>query len=341
MTTADPRPLVLITGAGGNLGQTLAESLGDAYRVVGLDRKVQDTPFPILPADFASAESIELALHKLRERYGARIASVVHLVAYFDFSNADDPRYRSVNVEGTRHLLRALQAFEVEQFVYAGTMLVHAPCRPGERIDEDQPIDPRWAYPRSKAAAEEAVGQEHGRIPYVILRLAGVYDERSLVPTMAQQFARIYERDVQSYFYSGSTLVGQAMLHREDMLDAFRRTIDRRHALPKGSAILVGEADALGYDALQDRLGALMHGVDDWPTLRVPKHVAAAGLWAQARLEPLIPDAIDKGQPPFVRPFMAEMADDHYALDTRRARDLLGWEPATASWRSCRAWCAP
>ncbi len=327
MTTPDLRPLVLITGAAGNLGQTLALSLGDSYRVVGLDRKARPTPFPILQADFASAASIELALHRLRDAFGARIASVVHLVAYFDFSNADDPRYRSVNVEGTRHLLRALQAFEVEQFVYASTMLVHAPCRPGERIDESHPIDPRWAYPRSKAAAEDVVRQEHGRIPCINLRLAGVYDDQSLVPTMAQQFARIYERDMQSYFYSGSTLVGQAMLHRDDMLDAFRRTIDRRTALPDETAILVGEADAVGYDALQDRLGALMHGVADWPTMQVPKTIAAAGLWAQARLEPVIPDAIDKGEAPFVRPFMAEMADDHYALDTRLARDLLGWEP--------------
>jgi nucleoside-diphosphate-sugar epimerase len=327
MNTPDLRPLVLITGAAGNLGQTLARSLCDTYRVVGLDRMAQESPFPILQADFSSAASIELALHKLRESFGTRIASVVHLVAYFDFSNADDPRYRSVNVEGTRHLLRSLLAFEVEQFVYASTMLVHAPCRPGERIDESYPIGPRWAYPRSKAAAEEVVLQEHGAIPCVNLRLAGVYDEHSLVPTMAEQFARIYERDMQSYFYSGSTLVGQAMLHRDDMLDAFRRTIDRRRTLGSETAILVGEADAIGYDALQDRLGALMHGVDDWTTLQVPKPLAAAGLWAQARLEPLIPDAIDKGQAPFVRPFMAEMADDHYALDTRRARDLLGWEP--------------
>ena len=327
MSAPDLRPLVLITGAGGNLGQTLAESLDVSYRVVGLDRKAQQTSFPVLQADFASAASIDLALHKLRDAFGTRIASVVHLVTYFDFSNADDPRYRSVNVEGTGHLLRALQAFQVDQFIYASTMLVHAPCRPGERIDESQPIDPRWAYPRSKAAAEEVVRREHGRIRYVNLRLAGVYGDRSLVPTMAQQFARIYERDMQSYFYSGSTLVGQAMLHRDDMLDAFRRTIDRRDDLPADAEILVGEADAIGYDALQDRLGALLHGVDDWPTVQVPKPFAAAGLWAQARLEPVIPDAIDKGQAPFVRPFMAEMADDHYALDTRRARDLLGWEP--------------
>ena len=140
-------------------------------------------------------------------------------------------------------------------------MLVHAPCRPGERIDESHPIGPRWAYPKSKAAAEEVVRQEHGAIPCVNLRLAGFYDDHSLVPTMTQQFARIYERDMQSYFYSGSTLVGQAMLHRDDMLDVFRRTIDRRRLLGSETAILIGEADAIGYDALQDRLDALMHGV--------------------------------------------------------------------------------
>ena len=28
-----------------------------------------------------------------------------------------------------------------------------------------------------------------------------------------------------------------------------------------------------------------------------------------------MPDAIDQGEAPFIRPFMIEMADDHYALD--------------------------
>ena len=91
MTTSDSLPLVLITGAAGNLGQTLARSLSDGHRVVGLDRKAQETGFPILQADYASAPSIELALRKIRDAHGGHFASVVHLVAYFDFSNADDP----------------------------------------------------------------------------------------------------------------------------------------------------------------------------------------------------------------------------------------------------------
>ena len=326
-SASDTRPVILITGGTGNLGRSIGQAFRRDYRIVGLDRGRHDADFPVLEADITSDASVSLALHKFREAFGSRIASVIHLIAFFDFTGEDNPLYQSVNVQGTQRLLRLLQDFDVEQFVYASTMLVHAPGSPGERIDENQPIDPRWAYPISKAAAEEVIRADHGHIPYVILRLAGVYDERTMVPTMAQQIARIYEQDFQSYFYSGSTLVGQAMLHREDMVDAFRRTVERRAELPPETEILIGEPDAIGYDALQDELGHHLHGQDDWPTLRLPKVFAAAGAWMQGKLEPVIPDVIDQGEEPFIKPFMVGMADDHYELDIGRARDLLGWEP--------------
>ena len=182
LTSGESRPVVLITGAAGNLGRTLAGALATNYRIVGLDRSTADADYPIFAADFANPAAVELALIRVREQVGARIASVVHLVAYFDQTGEDNPLYQSVNVDGTRNLLRALQAFEVEQFVYASTMLVHAPNRPGEHMDEDQPFDPAYIYPKSKLAAEEAIKADHGHIPYVILRLAGVYDEKSVIP---------------------------------------------------------------------------------------------------------------------------------------------------------------
>ena len=328
LTSSDARPVVLITGAAGNLGRTLAKALAANYRIVGLDRSSADADYPIFAADFANPAAVELALIHVREQVGARIASVVHLVAYFDQTGEDNPLYQTVNVDGTRNLLRALQTFEVEQFVYASTMLVHAPNRPGEHMDEDQPFDPAYIYPRSKLAAEEAIKADHGQIPYVILRLAGVYDEKSVIPTLAQQIARIHGRDFQGYLYAGSPLTGQSLLHKEDMIDAFRRTIDRRAQLPPDTAILIGEPDPMSYDALQDEIGYLIHGAEDWPTLRVPRTLAAAGAWGLAKLEPVIPDAIDLGEEPAVRPYMAMMGNHHYALDIRRARKLLGWEPA-------------
>ena len=330
--TDTPTPIVLVTGASGNLGRSVAKALSPHYQIVGLDKEAREAApgggdYPVLAVDLGTDDSVVAALQGFKAAYGSRIANVVHLAAYFDFTGEDNPLYQSVNVDGTRRLLRALQGFAVEQFLYPSTMLVHAPCRPGELIDEEQPIAPAWAYPRSKAAAEAVVREECGHIASVVLRLAGIYDTHTMVPTMARQMARVYERDLQSHLYAGSLLVGQSALHREDLLDALRRSVDRRGLLPSGTAILIGEAQAMGYGVLQDRLGQLMHGTDDWPTVRLSKPLAAAGAWVQGLLEPLVPDAIDGGKAPFVRPFMVAMADDHYALDIRRAGTLLDWQP--------------
>ena len=130
------KPLVIITGATGNLGRSVAAVLSADYRIVGLDLKAEALTFPVIKVDLASDQSVLEALAQIRARHGGRVASVIHLAAYFDFTGKEHPLYRSVNVEGTRRLLRALQDFEVEQFVYSSTMLVHAPCAPGEQIDE-------------------------------------------------------------------------------------------------------------------------------------------------------------------------------------------------------------
>ena len=113
MSDTDVRPIVLITGATGNLGGSLVATLARNYQIVGLDRSTQDAGFPVFEADFTSDASVDLALRKFRDAFGARIASCIHLVAFFDFSGEDNPLYQSVNVEGTRRLLHALQGFEV------------------------------------------------------------------------------------------------------------------------------------------------------------------------------------------------------------------------------------
>lgn len=324
----DARPLVLITGASGGIGSAVMRSLAPDYRVVGLDRARGEGAGDILVADITREDSLGAALKRIRARYGRRIASVLHLAAYFDFTGEEDPRYNSVNIEGARRLLRMLSDFDVEQFIYAGTMLVHAPCRPGEHIDESREIAPRWIYPQSKAAAEAALRNEHGQIPIVFLHLAGYYDELTTYPVLAHQISRIYERDLASHLYSGNTDTGQSALHRDDMLDAFRRAIERRHQLPEEITILIGEAEPMSYGELQNRLGALIHGEQGWKTLTMPKPIAAAGVWIEDKVEEAVAGDSDGDGQPFLRPFMIRLSDDHYALDIGLARNLLGWEPS-------------
>ena len=323
----DEKPIILITGAGGNIGSALTERLGDRYRVLGFDLETEEGRPDLIECDLTDEASVELALRTVRERAGEEIAAVIHLAAYFDFSGEEKPMYRAVNVEGTRHLLRGLQDFRVGRFVYSGTMLVHEPGSPGERIDEETPIAPGWAYPKSKAETEEVIRQETGDIPYVLLHLAGLYDEETAVPTLSHQIARIWERDMKAHVYSGDLQAGQSFIHIDDMLDLFDRVVERRNELPDDAVILAGEPEAMSYRALQDELGRLIHGEEEWETVNLPAPIAKAGAAVETAGEPIIPDAYDEGEKPFIRPFMMDMAADHYALDIKRARDLLGWEP--------------
>lgn len=320
-------PVVLITGGAGNIGSALVRALQSEYRVVSLDMDESEQAEYSETFDLTDPDSVREAIARVAREHGQKIAAVVHLAAYFDFTGEHSPLYDKVNVQGTRNLLDALGQIEVERFIYSSTMLVHRPGEPGETINEDTAIEPRWAYPESKADTEAVIVGYSERMPVTLLRLAGLYDESHCVPTLAHQIARIYEASLKSHLYSGDPEVGQAFVHQEDMVDAFKRVIERRNDLPRSSAILIGEDDSESYQALQDRLGELIHGREHWQTLSVPKPLAKVGAWAEEKAEPVVPDRFDNGEKPFIRPFMIDMASDHYQLDINRARRLLGWKP--------------
>jgi len=53
---ADSKPIVLITGAAGNIGTALAAVFEDDYRVVGMDREGTKADFPLVAVDLTSDE---------------------------------------------------------------------------------------------------------------------------------------------------------------------------------------------------------------------------------------------------------------------------------------------
>jgi len=270
------KPLVLITGASGRIGSKLIERLRAHYRIAAFDiRPAEGVDF--YNADISKPESVGEALAALKKDHGTKIAAVVHLAAFYDFTGEDDERYRTINVEGTRHLIDGLGALAVERLVYASTILVHEPGRPGDLITEDTPIAPHWAYPQSKAEAEEIVVKQAGDTPWTILRLAGVYDEEVAVPTLAQQIARVYELDFEAGVYAGDPSAGQSLLHTEDMVEAIAAVIDKRDALPKQQILLIGEPGAASYAELQQRIGMLIHGGESWKPVPLPKPIAKLG----------------------------------------------------------------
>ena len=191
------RDVVLITGSSGFIGSALINKFAGQFSLVGFDRMASHAPPPAAECvciDLTSEQGVKGAFERIRIAYGNRIASVIHLAAYYDLSGKPSPLYEEITVRGIERLLQHLQEFQVEQFIFTSTMLVHAPVELGQRISEDSPIDPRWPYPLSKVETEALIRKQHGDIPVVLFRLAGVYDDKGRNAFLSQQIARIYER---------------------------------------------------------------------------------------------------------------------------------------------------
>ncbi len=302
----------------------MAKRLGERYAVVGFDRRAPSHPPPsaeCIYVDLTSDASLRRGLEMVREMHGNTLASVMHFAAYYDFSGAASPLYEKITVGGTARLLRLLRetGFDVEQFVFSSTMLVHAPTTPGRPITEDSPLQPTWAYPKSKVRTEQVIRQERGDIPTVVLRLAGVYDDLGHSAPLPRQIQRIFERDPTAYVFTGDPRHGQAMIHLDDVVDLCIRLVDRRKELAPELVLEAGEPETLSYAELQVTLGRLIHGDESWTTIVVPKSLAKLGAWVMETLR--------LWRIPFVKPWMIDRADDHYELDISRARTTVGWEP--------------
>jgi nucleoside-diphosphate-sugar epimerase len=320
------KPVVLITGSEGFIGDALVRNLGADYHVVGFDvarRHKDPEELDFIDCDLTRDDSVQKAVEHLRAKAGSRIASVVHLAAYYDFSGKQSPLYRELTINGTQRLLRALRAVEVEQFVFSSTHLLMKPSESGEPVTEETPVEPTWEYPKSKLETERLIQREHGAIPAVILRIGGVYDEDCHTVPIAQHLYRIAVRDFESYFFSGDADSGQAFVHLADLVDCIRRVVERRADLGRYEVFLVAEPEKLSYGELQDIMGDLLHD-REWPTIRVPKAVAKAGAsvtnWAQQKIQ---------GEDEmFIKPWMIDRADDDYPVSIDYAHEKLGWVPA-------------
>lgn len=160
---------VLLTGVTGLVGARLLPRLVAA----GVDCRALVRGGKEVPAGAASVEGDLLEPAMLAHAVDG-ISSIIHLAAVFRTRDTD--LIWKSNLEGTRNLIAAVQAHAPQaRFILASTSNVYDldSSHPGR---EDDPVEPKQAYPASKVAAENEL--RASGLTWAVLRFPFVYGDR-------------------------------------------------------------------------------------------------------------------------------------------------------------------
>jgi UDP-glucose 4-epimerase len=301
---------IVVTGATGNVGTSVLRALAGDDRVeeiVGVARRLPRWRNPRtnwVQAD-VSASPLE---HAFR---GAD--AVIHL-AWLIQPSRDENMLEATNVTGSRRVFEAAAAAGVGALVYASSIGAYSPGPKDRRVDESWPTDgiPSSFYSRHKAAAERALDEIEAAHPEMrVVRLRpGLIFKREAAQEIRRLFAGpllpspLVRPGLIPVLPAPEGLVLQAV-HADDVAEAYRLAATEERA--RGAYNIAAEP-VLDVPALARLLRAR--------PIKVPAkalRVAAEVTW-RAHLQPTPPGWLDMG---LAVPVM----------DTRRAREELGWTP--------------
>lgn len=167
----------------------------------------------------------------------------------------------------------ALQHFEVEQFIFTLTMLVHKPQAGGHKIKENSPMAGKWAYPKSKIETEQFIHKYRGKIPTVVLRISGVYDDMCHSIPISNTIQRIYEKQLACHFFPGNMKHDASFMHMDDLIDVLLKAIEKRKKLPQETTLLIVDSETLSTEEMQKKISESLFG-KEIKIHRIPKPLA-------------------------------------------------------------------
>lgn len=300
---------VIVIGATGNVGTSVLRALGEddaVDEIVGIARRVPRAQWP--KASFVAADIVRDDL--VRHLRGAD--AVVHL-AWLIQPSHDRRATRAVNVDGSARVFRAVADAGVPALVYASSVGAYSPGPKDRAVNESWPTEgiPTSFYAVDKSDVERALDRFEAEHPDVrVARLRpGLIFKREAATEIRRLFAgpflptTLVRPELLPVLPLPAGLRFQAV-HSLDAGEAYRLAI---HSQARG-AFNVAAEPVLDGEVLGELFGAR--------PVEVPPAVFRAGAAAAWRLhvQPTPPGWVD-------------MALAVPIMDTRRARDELGWTP--------------
>ncbi len=286
---------VLITGGSGLLGHFVVDEMIHRSDVTVLDIKPPTRKVAYRETDILDLEAVTAMV--------AGQDAVIHLAGIDDGNDFPDEDYFRTNVQGTWNLLHAAEAAGVRKVVVASSTAVYGVGR--DRVPDYLPIDE--AHPQRPTATYSLTKQiievqcrsfaERGTLAIVCLRPTLIVRPEREAAILAQLHLDDPDSDAPQSLHSsdgetpyGALSVLRSYVRSEDAARCFRLALE--YDGNPFDVFNVAATDGIGHEKTMERLERFY---GQCPEIRKPAHFRS----------------------------------DAYAsvLDSRRAREHLGWEP--------------
>jgi nucleoside-diphosphate-sugar epimerase len=320
-------PGIVVTGASGFVGRNFLAIAADKYRLFCLARRSQrEAGIPKhdnirwTQVDVGKWDTLRDVVAGVKDNGGADY--VLHLAAYYDFSNADNPEYERTNVKGTRNVLKLAQQIGTRRFLFTSSLAACEFPRRGEALTEESVVDANFPYARSKRAGEEMMKEYSEWFPCTIFRLAAVFSDWCEYPPLYIFLNTWLSKRWNARILCGKGESAVPYIHVQDLIKLFLRVIEKSPSLPRLCTYIASPKGCVSQFDLFKTATRYFYGQDTKP-IRLPKLLAIPGVALRQAFRSML------GYEPVERLWMMKYIDRKLMTDASWTHRELNWEPTS------------
>lgn len=315
---------ILVTGASGIVGSNFLMAAMEDFIIYAIARRPQKEAEILehpnikwIQVDIGNIETLRQVIKNVIKH---KVDFVLHLAAYYDFSNKDNPEYERTNVNGTLNILNIAKELNAKHFIFASSVAASEIPSRGNQVNEKSVVDANYAYAISKRKGEQMTKEFSIWFSCSIVRFAAVFTDWCEYGPLYMFLSTWLSRKWNSRILGGRGESGIPFIHVND-LNKLLLTIFRDHEkLPNYHTLIGGPDGSITHKELFDFSTRYFFGQRIKP-LTIPKPIAIIGIVVRDTFGRLI------GKRPFERLWMSAYIDKKLNINSSYTRNLLNWEP--------------
>jgi nucleoside-diphosphate-sugar epimerase len=328
---------IIVTGALGFIGRHIIENCFKDYELLALDinepqelYKNENSDIHFFKVDLGNPHSIQKFWKEIEHLY-EDIEAIIHLAAYYDFSNRPHPNYLKLQ-QGLQTLLNLMERDLSRNcvFISSSSMASMKSTTPGVLITEESQRSLAWEYPKSKIFNEAIIDNFKTNKTRIHLILAAVYSDFCELVPLYQSIELLKRNSLKSFFFPGHFRRGLTYVHLSDVGEAFEKALFfSKNIEPKDLSkekdrrvyrFLIGEDRAFTYEDIHRKVTLHFNKKVKF-LFRVPKILAFIGyclLW---------PFGLFKKGDNFIKLWMIPFSGEHFEFSLNLSEKELHWSP--------------